>query len=162
MWPLALGGLVVAGLFLASRRPSGGMVYFPLDSCTGCTTSLYGLRNSPVAEGAPLVCHRGIDLGARSGATVRAALPGVVRSSRFSETGGNLVVIEHGEDLETHYLHMSKRDVDAGDTVMAGAKIGEVGSTGLSTGPHLHFAVKDEGRWIDPGPMLGLPAGRAC
>ena len=125
-------------------------------------SSLYGRRRSPTEPGAPLTCHRGLDLPAPTGSPVYAALPGLVLASRETPTGGQSIVLGHGDGIETVYLHLSARHVGEGERVRAGQTIGEVGSTGRSTGPHLHFGVKVDGAFIDPGPLLGLPEGVPC
>ena len=94
--------------------------------------------------------HSGIDLGAAQGTPVKAAAGGRVKSSSFQGGYGNLVVIQHANGTETRYAHLSSLGVRAGDTVSAGQVVGRVGSTGHSTGPHLHFEVRVNGRPRDP------------
>jgi murein DD-endopeptidase MepM/ murein hydrolase activator NlpD len=99
--------------------------------------------------------HSGIDLGAAQGTPVKAAGAGRVKSASFDGGYGNLVVIEHPDGRETRYAHMASLAVRAGETVRAGQDVGQVGSTGNSTGPHLHFEVRVDGEAHDP--MKSLP-----
>jgi murein DD-endopeptidase MepM/ murein hydrolase activator NlpD len=94
--------------------------------------------------------HSGLDMAATSGTPIRAALAGTVTKSYYSSSYGNYTVIDHGNGLTTAYAHQSKRMVSVGDTVEAGEVIGLVGSTGNSTGPHLHFEVRLNGNLQDP------------
>lgn len=99
--------------------------------------------------------HSGLDLAAPAGTSIRAALSGTVVKSYYSNSYGNYTVIDHGNGMTTAYAHQSKRLVSVGDTVNAGEVIGLVGSTGNSTGPHLHFEVRVDGNLQDP--KLYLP-----
>ena len=94
--------------------------------------------------------HYGVDLDLETGDGVMAAFEGVVRISRYDRTFGNVVVVRHWNGLETLYAHLSKRKVNMGDVVQAGDTLGLGGSTGRSTGSHLHFEVRYLGRPIDP------------
>lgn len=85
--------------------------------------------------------HSGLDIAAPTGTHILAPASGVVQSVFSNAVGGNQIVIEHTESLKTGYAHLSKFDVKKGDKVKRGQKIGEVGNTGRSTGPHLHFTV---------------------
>jgi len=99
--------------------------------------------------------HNGVDISAGFGEEILASESGVVQISKFFGGYGETVVIDHGGDVLTLYAHMSVRLVDAGDEVELGDTIGLVGSTGLSTGPHLHFEVWEDGdRAVDPRPYL--------
>ena len=111
-------------------------------------TSPYGRRVSPGGVGSTY--HRGIDIGAPSGTLIHAAAEGTVTISAYHTTMGNYVEINHGDGLKTRYEHMSRRLCSVGDTVYAGSVIGRVGSTGNSTGSHLHFEVWVNGTRIDP------------
>jgi len=86
--------------------------------------------------------HKGIDFAANEGESVCASESGVVTYSDLAGTFGNLVILDHGSGIETYYAHLSKRDVSVGDNVSKGQKIGEVGNTGNSLGPHLHFELR--------------------
>lgn len=99
--------------------------------------------------------HDGVDLGAPSGTPIYASLPGTVKLAKYNGGFGNCVIVESG-DYQIIYGHMSKILCRQGDTVQLGALIGKVGSTGNSTGPHLHFEVRKNGQLIDPEPLLGL------
>ena len=94
--------------------------------------------------------HQGVDLPLRTGTPVYAAFDGRVRASTYSSGYGNLVIIRHENGLETYYGHLSKREVEVGDWVHAGDEIGLGGSTGRSTGPHLHFETRYMGFAFDP------------
>jgi len=112
-------------------------------------TSEFGYRKDPfTGKGAG---HGGIDLGAHQGTPVRAALPGIVYVVRYSTSGyGYHVMIDHGGRFVTLYAHCSKITVTEGQKVEAGTVIAEVGSTGRSTGPHLHFEVRINGEKQNP------------
>ncbi|MCI2081671.1 MAG: peptidoglycan DD-metalloendopeptidase family protein [Bacteroidales bacterium] len=106
--------------------------------------------------------HRGIDLKLNRGDTVRAAFDGVVRIAEYSrETGGygNLIVIRHCNGLETYYAHLSRHLVSSGEIVKAGEPIGIGGSTGRSTGPHLHFETRYQGHAFDPERVFDFTDG---
>ena len=94
--------------------------------------------------------HQGVDLPLRTGTPVYAAFDGCVRASFYNSGYGNLVIIRHENGLETYYGHLSKRQVEVGDWVHAGDVIGLGGSTGRSTGPHLHFETRYQGFAFDP------------
>jgi len=98
--------------------------------------------------------HEGIDIGAASGAPVRAAADGVVKRAAWYGGYGNAVIIDHGGGVQTLYGHNSSLDVRPGQQVRAGEVIAKVGSTGDSTGPHLHFEVELNGKKVDPRPWL--------
>ena len=94
--------------------------------------------------------HQGVDLPLKTGTPVVAAFDGRVRASTYNKGYGNLVIIRHENGLETYYGHLSKREVEVGDWVRAGDEIGLGGSTGRSTGPHLHFETRYQGFAFDP------------
>lgn len=94
--------------------------------------------------------HAGIDLAKEAGAPVMAPLGGKVRSAGNEGDKGNAVVIDHGNGLESRFHHLGELNVTPGQTLAKGDKIGTVGSTGKSTGPHVHFEVRDFGEPIDP------------
>ena len=94
--------------------------------------------------------HQGVDLPLKTGKPVVAAFDGRVRVSEYHSGYGNLIVLRHENGLETFYGHLSKRDVEVGDWVRAGDQIGLGGSTGRSTGPHLHFETRYKGFAFDP------------
>ena len=103
--------------------------------------------------------HQGIDLPYPKGTPVRVAFDGKVRISDYVGGYGNLVVVRHANGLETFYAHLSKRNVQSGDWVSAGDIIGEGGSTGRSTGPHLHFETRYKGAAFDPSWLIDFETG---
>ena len=113
--------------------------------------SLYGYRHGRR--------HQGIDLPYPTGTPVAAAFDGKVRISDYVGGYGNLVVIRHANGLETFYGHLSRRDVASGDWVSAGDIIGLGGSTGRSTGPHLHFETRYRGAAFDPSWLIDFENG---
>lgn len=120
----------------------------------GRPSSGYGLRADPIHGGS--VNHPGFDLAASSGTEVAAAAGGTVVHAGPAGTYGNLVTVRHDNGFETRYAHLSEVDVKVGDVVQPGAELGKVGTTGYSTGPHLHFEVRRDGVPIDPAPFLPL------
>ncbi|MCB2290676.1 peptidoglycan DD-metalloendopeptidase family protein [Clostridium sp. CS001] len=94
--------------------------------------------------------HKGIDIAANLGATISAALDGTVTYAGWQDGYGNVIKMDHGDKVETTYAHCSAITVKKGEVVNQGEKIGEVGSTGNSTGPHLHFEVRKNGEPINP------------
>lgn len=100
--------------------------------------------------------HFGTDLDGNTGDPITAANAGEVVMVRDCFASGNTVLIHHGGRLFTAYFHLSKFEVKEGDLVQPGQRIGLVGKTGRVTGPHLHFGVKLDGRWVDPASLLGL------
>jgi murein DD-endopeptidase MepM/ murein hydrolase activator NlpD len=120
----------------------------------GRPSSGYGLRADPVHGN--LINHPGFDLAARAGTEVAAAARGTVVHAGPAGTYGNLVTLRHDNGFETRYAHLSSVDVKVGDLVEAGTELGKVGTTGYSTGPHLHFEVRHDGKAIDPAPLLPL------
>ena len=112
-------------------------------------TSTFGGRASPGGIGS--TNHKGIDIGGVGyDSTVRAAKAGKVIVSQYSSSYGNYVVISHGSGNTTLYAHMSKRLVSVGESVGQGGAIGVTGSTGCSTGPHLHFEIAENGTRVNP------------
>jgi murein DD-endopeptidase MepM/ murein hydrolase activator NlpD len=114
----------------------------------GPFSSGFGLRTHPVYGDVRL--HTGVDFSARPGTPVLAGGGGTVIWAGSRGGYGNLVVIDHGNGLATLYAHQSRLRVGQGQVVAAGEHIGDVGSTGLSTGPHLHFEVREKGSPVDP------------
>lgn len=113
-------------------------------------TSLYGEVSSIRDH-----VHGGIDFGVPAGTEVYAVDGGIVEKSGWTDANGNWVKIRHPSLLTTAYLHLSQRNVDSGDLVTPGQVIGLSGNTGNTTGPHLHFEVRDAaGETFDPGPLL--------
>ncbi len=112
-------------------------------------TSSFGLRADPFTGA--LKEHDGLDLGATEGTPIHAAAAGVVRFAGKRGGYGNVVIVEHADGTETRYAHCRDLGVKPGDAVGAGQTIATVGSTGRSTGPHLHYEVRRDGRPVDPG-----------
>lgn len=103
--------------------------------------------------------HTGVDLPLATGTPVYAAFDGRVRCSMYNRGYGNVVVIRHASGLETTYAHLKERNVQTGDYVSAGDVIGLGGSTGRSTGPHLHFETRYEGYAFDPQWLIDFETG---
>lgn len=131
----------------------GGYTH-PLPSGYRHVTSRFGYRNHPVTGVYKL--HTGVDISAPNGTAIYAAQSGTVIIAGYSSAWGNYVVINHGGGITTLYAHMSKILTTKGATVSAGQQIGKVGSTGYSTGNHLHFEVRQNGSYQDAGRILGL------
>lgn len=117
-------------------------------------SSDFGYRSDPIHGGGAF--HAGIDLTGRTGDGIHAAADGVVVRAGWWAGYGKVVVVDHGNGMETRYGHMSRFHVKAGDTVRQGQVIGGMGSTGRSTGTHLHFEIRLDGRPLDPQPFLDL------
>jgi murein DD-endopeptidase MepM/ murein hydrolase activator NlpD len=126
---------------------------------SGHVGSGFGLRTDPFT-GQPRH-HDGVDVGAAEGSPIVATADGVVRSAGPRGGYGNAVEIDHGNGLTTLYGHASELLVAPGQVVHAGQEIARVGSTGRSTGPHLHFEVRQGGRAVDPTRVLKIYASRA-
>lgn len=122
---------------------------------SGVTTSGFGFRKNPVNGKEDF--HMGLDLGANEGAGVAAALAGQVTEAGYNAVRGNYIVIHHRAGLQTLYQHLSYGFVRAGETIKAGQMIAAVGSTGMSTGPHLHFELVIDGKRVNPTKPLELP-----
>lgn len=111
-------------------------------------TSRFGARKSPV-KGASSN-HQGLDIGAPTGTPIVAAADGTVSIAAYSHSSGNHVMINHGGGIYTVYLHCASLGVSEGQAVSKGQTIAAVGSTGYSTGPHLHFGIRVAGNYVDP------------
>ncbi len=118
--------------------------------CPGYTriSSYFGPRPQPVPGAS--TNHKGVDLAAPYGTPILASAAGVVTTSKYSNSAGNYIVISHGNGVSTVYMHASRLLVSVGETVTQGQKIAEVGSTGYSSGNHLHFGVIKNGTYVDP------------
>lgn len=126
----------------------GGTFMWPLPAANNVVTCKYGMRTHPITGVYKL--HTGVDLRATKGTNIYAANNGTVTTATYSNAYGNYVVIDHGGGVATLYAHMSKINVSKGQTVTQGTVIGLVGSTGYSTGPHLHFEVIRNGKYTNP------------
>lgn len=136
--------LPLAVITCAAKFPSEG----------GNITSGFGEREDPISGESGN--HNGIDIAAAFGSNVTAAWPGTVTETGFNEIYGNYIVMKHSDGFYTKYCHLSVVTATKGDFLNVGEKIGEAGSTGRSTGSHLHFEVSIGGRNIDPKECLGL------
>lgn len=125
----------------------GGELTWPTPSSTRIT-SVFGYRTHPITGSYSL--HSGVDIGAAGGANILSANAGVVIVSDYHSVYGNYVMVDHGGGIVTLYAHMSKRSVSVGQAVGKGEVLGLVGTTGWSTGNHLHFEVIVNGTHVDP------------
>ena len=135
---------------IAGSGTSSGKLRYPVNAPI---TSTYGWRIHPVTGTERF--HSGVDFGADYGTPIHAADGGVVTFAQFDGDCGNRVTIDHKNGLTTTYCHMSQIKTATGTPVSAGQVIGLVGSTGASTGPHLHVSVRKNGQSVDPMIYLG-------
>ena len=112
---------------------------------SGTITSRYGVSSSIRKS-----THTGLDVAAKTGTDIKVVSDGTVTFAKYNGSYGNLVKVEHGNGVETWYAHTSKMYVSVGDVVKAGDVIAAVGSTGNSTGPHLHFEIRINGEDVNP------------
>ena len=139
-------GDIMAGPSIAISVPSR----MPLENAV--LTSGYGMRNHPILR--QRRGHKGVDLAAPTGTPVYATADGLVGMAQPFSSYGNYVQIEHGGAMQTRYAHLSSYVVHVGDNVQKGDLIGYVGSTGRSTGPHLHYEVRVGGEAVNPIPYM--------
>lgn len=118
----------------------------------GSVTCYYGPRIHPVTGA--YSTHTGVDFGASYGSPIVAAKSGVVTTATYNTAYGNMVIIDHGDGTSTLYAHASSFATSVGQTVSQGQTIAYVGSTGYSTGPHLHFEIRINGQHVDPLPYV--------
>ncbi|MCR4738865.1 MAG: peptidoglycan DD-metalloendopeptidase family protein [Lachnospiraceae bacterium] len=130
----------------------GGKFAWPAPGYTRISDD-YGMRMHPILKVEKF--HNGVDLAAPSGSPILAAYDGEVVAAAYSSSMGNYVMIDHGDGLYTIYMHASSVGVSKGQLVVRGEQIGTVGSTGRSTGPHLHFSVRINGEYTSPWNYLG-------
>ena len=136
----------LAGEAVTPEASAPGHLSWP---ASGPITSGFGMRNNPVTHIFRL--HAGIDIGVPTGTTVAAAATGRIIIAGWDDGGcGNYIVIDHGGRLATQYCHLSQIFVGVGQEVQRGQAIAASGSTGNSTGPHLHFGVRVDGKPVDP------------
>ena len=134
---------------MASCIPS----IYPVNPKTVQLTSPFGARFHPIRQ--EIVFHEGVDLAGPAGQDVYATGDGVVESTEVNFSGyGNVIVIDHGFGYKTRYAHLQEIKVIAGQIVIRGDKIGKLGSSGLSTGPHLHYEVLYRGVQVNPWNFL--------
>ena len=138
--------------YVPANKDSSGFLY-PLPYRVAITDS-YGYRTHPVT-GKKTTWHNGVDLAAGAGTAIYATKSGTVTTALRSDIWGNYVVINHGDGFSSLYAHMQGLIVKAGDYVKQGQTIGYVGSTGLSTGPHLHFTIYYNGADVNPMSYVG-------
>lgn len=119
-------------------------------------SSRYGMRIHPLDGNSGM--HTGVDLAGPSGTPVRSTAEGTINRAEWFGGYGLLVEIDHGAHLDTRYAHLSKIAVAVGQRVRKGDVVGYVGSTGKSTGPHLHYEVRMGGEAVDPTPFMTLSA----
>lgn len=123
----------------------------PADAATFKISFPFGAQNANIEE---VPAHDGIDYIAEEGTPVLAAADGKVRTAEFSASRGNYIVIDHTDGFSTVYACLKEMQVSVGDEIKAGTQIGTVGSTGMSTGPHLHLELWLDDEPIDPGEYL--------
>jgi murein DD-endopeptidase MepM/ murein hydrolase activator NlpD len=156
---LLCGGTAAAGVVVMPAHPVGSGFVRPVDGSRitqgfGCTSFSF----EPVDAGCPGGhWHSGIDLAAAAGTPVCATQSGIVQVSLSASGFGLHVVIDHGGGLSSLYGHLSSVAVLSGEYVVAGQVVGAVGSSGNSTGPHLHFEIRRDGIPEDPRDDVGLP-----
>lgn len=143
-------GLSLARMDALEDGLDGVPQVMPADS--GMITSGFGYRSDPFTGGGAF--HPGLDFRGAYGSPIHAAAGGVISFVGQIRGYGNVVEISHGNGLLTRYAHMSKTMATVGQRVAAGDVIGKIGSTGRSTGPHLHFEVRINGRAVNPRPFL--------
>lgn len=125
---------------------SGGSLIWPTDSTY--ITSDFGNRDAPTAGAS--TNHQGLDIGAAAGTPIYAAASGTIELATSNSSYGNYVMVNHGSGTTTVYAHMESMTVSSGQYVTQGQIIGYVGSTGITTGPHLHYEVRVDGTRVDP------------
>ena len=121
----------------------------------GKITSRFGLRTSPTAGASSN--HKGLDIAVSTGTPIIASAGGKVVTAQYSASAGNYVMISHGKRMYTVYMHCSRLAVSEGDQVTQGQVIAYAGSTGISTGAHLHFGVSSNGAYVDPLKYVSQP-----
>ncbi len=114
----------------------------------GVITSRFGYRDHPIIEDASF--HTGLDIAAKSGTAIKAFADGKVIEAGKNATYGNYLLIEHKDGIRSFYGHNSRLNVKKGQSVSLGQKVAEVGTTGMSTGPHLHFEIRKGNVRLDP------------
>jgi murein DD-endopeptidase MepM/ murein hydrolase activator NlpD len=127
------------------RLALGELFIYPI---RGRLTDRYGWRNDPISGERRF--HAALDLASPTGTPIKAAMDGRAATVGYNSSYGNFVILDHGNGYQTLYAHMSKVGISQGSYTRQGNKIGEVGSTGYSTGPHLHFAIYKNKRAVNP------------
>lgn len=145
--------LTVSGGFEPGLPVAAVPSRYPLSSAgVGRLSSGYGFRRHPVLGRRKQ--HHGIDIAAPTGTPVYATADGVVEKAYYSRSYGRVIYLDHGADFETRYAHLSGMAVAPGARVRKGDLIGFVGSTGRSTGPHLHYEIRIAGQAVNPMPYM--------
>ena len=142
----ALESLMLDKQLTAAVTPSGWPVH------GGWVSSHFGMRTDPFTGRAAY--HEGVDMAARLGSTIKAMGDGVVSHSGIKAGYGLLVEVTHGQGYTTRYAHTARNLVKVGDRIIKGQPVAEIGSSGRSTGPHLHFEVRRHGRAVNPQSYL--------
>ena len=156
--PVSGGDATFKQLFTSWKKLDNladGAIAVPSDKPvkTAAFTSGYGVRSDPFKGRAAM--HAGIDLAGPTGTPIYATADGVVSDASYNSGGyGNLIKIDHGRGIETRYGHLSSFSVRAGQRVTRGQQIGRMGSTGRSTGSHLHYEVRIDSRAVNPIPFM--------
>lgn len=135
-----------------ARNYDGGKFAWPAPDYTKISDE-YGNRTHPILKTQQF--HNGLDMASPGGSRILAAYDGEVIAADFSSTMGNYIMIDHGDGLYTIYMHCSALLVSKGQMVARGEQIAKVGSTGRSTGNHLHFGVRQDGSYVSPWKFLG-------
>jgi len=144
----AMGASVGAASGAGHGPESGGRQWSARSPVDGIVTSRFGKRDDPFTQATRM--HDGLDIAAERGSGVRAVRSGTVVLAGNRDGYGKVVMLDHGDGLQTLYAHCDRIDVRPGATVRAGQRLGTVGDTGRATGPHLHFEVRVDGRSVDP------------
>jgi len=139
----AVGSATAMGPFSQDSNPVDG----------GVVTSGYGRRLDPFTG--KNTFHKAIDIGAPMGAPIQNLAEGTVTMASANGGYGNVVMVEHGDGWRSLYAHCDSMDVEPGQRVKAGEQLGTVGSSGRSTGPHLHLEIRHQGQRVDPAEVLG-------
>lgn len=144
----------------ATMRPGAVSIPSRMPVQGAALTSGYGMRIHPVLGGRRQ--HKGVDLAEPTGSPVYATADGVISRADWFSSYGLYISIEHGAEIQTRYGHLSRLNVEAGQPVRKGDLIGYVGTTGRSTGPHLHYEVRIAGASVNPIPYLqGIGSAKA-
>ena len=143
----SIGDVIRANQLRLATIPNGMPV-------SGYLTDDFGVRNNPFS-GEGFESHQGLDIAAEFGTPVQATADGIVIMAESHSGYGNLVAIYHSNGITTRFGHLSKIGVEVGQRVKRGDQIGNVGSTGRSTGPHVHYEIRENDQPVDPQRYLG-------
>lgn len=158
--PYSAGSIAVASVMAGSRQGQSSGFGMPLGGDPTVTQG-FGANKAIYSRWNGDLGHEGIDYGVPTGTPVYSSISGTVE---FAGSGngygnyGNYVIVQNG-GVETFYAHLSSLGVKTGQNITEGMQLGLSGSTGNSTGPHLHFGVKEDGQWVNPAGMFGSPVG---